>query len=242
MSTRERRRVVSLVPSVTETLLAWGITPLAVTRFCEHPELQSVGGTKNPDVAAIAELHPDLVVMCREENRSEDARALTDMGLRVCDVSPHSLDDVGPALERLARVLGQPVDDATSRADEQPEPLRVRAFVPIWRRPWMTINADTYGSSVLASIGVRNVFDHDGRDTEGDAARYPQTSLDEAAAREPDVVLAPSEPYPFKVRHFDELRKVAPVVAVDGKDLFWWGVRSAVAPGRLRDQIADALS
>ena len=66
-------RVVSLVPSATETLLAWGITPIAVTRFCEQPHLPAVGGTKNPDVAAIVELSPDFVVMCPEENRLEDA-------------------------------------------------------------------------------------------------------------------------------------------------------------------------
>ena len=71
-------RVVSLVPSVTETLLAWQITPVAVTRFCEQPDLPHVGGTKDPDVAAIVELRPDLVVLCDEENRREDADALRD--------------------------------------------------------------------------------------------------------------------------------------------------------------------
>ncbi|MEY2588091.1 MAG: hypothetical protein QOJ67_75, partial [Acidimicrobiaceae bacterium] len=62
-------RIVSLVPSATESLLAWGVTPVAVTRFCEQPELLAVGGTKDPDVAAIVALRPDLVVLCEEENR-----------------------------------------------------------------------------------------------------------------------------------------------------------------------------
>ncbi|MFS8586549.1 MAG: helical backbone metal receptor, partial [Acidimicrobiia bacterium] len=75
-------RVVSLVPSVTETLLAWGVTPVACTRFCEQPDLPHVGGTKDPDVAAIADLAPDLVVMCVEENRREDADALAEAGVR----------------------------------------------------------------------------------------------------------------------------------------------------------------
>ena len=65
-------RVVSLVPSATETLLDWGIDPVACTRFCEQPQLTHVGGTKDPDIHAIAELGPDLVVMDREENRRED--------------------------------------------------------------------------------------------------------------------------------------------------------------------------
>ena len=67
-------RVVSLVPSVTETLLAWGIQPVACTRFCEQPSLHHVGGTKDPDVAAIADLGPDLVVVDEEENRRRGPR------------------------------------------------------------------------------------------------------------------------------------------------------------------------
>ena len=75
-------RVVSLVPSVTETLLAWGVDVIACTRFCEQPELLHVGGTKDPDIAAIVALAPDLVVVDREENRREDAEALDGRGDR----------------------------------------------------------------------------------------------------------------------------------------------------------------
>ena len=83
----------------------------------------------------------------------------------------------------------------------------------------MTMNASTYGSSLLASIGIDNVF--------GDVVdRYPAVTLDEVRARDPDVVLAPSEPYPFGERHRAELETVAPVEFVDGQDLFWWGVRT----------------
>jgi ABC-type enterochelin transport system substrate-binding protein len=69
-------RVVSLVPSVTETLLAWGLPVAACTRFCEQPDLVHVGGTKDPDLDAIVGLEPDVVVMDREENRRDDAEAL----------------------------------------------------------------------------------------------------------------------------------------------------------------------
>ena len=74
-------RVVSLVPSATETLRAWGVDPVACTRFCEQPDLPAVGGTKNPDVAAIVSLAPDLVVLDEEENRREDHDALPAEGL-----------------------------------------------------------------------------------------------------------------------------------------------------------------
>ena len=223
-------RVVSLVPSVTETLLAWGIEPIAVTRFCDAPGLPTVGGTKDPDVAAVVDLGPDLVVMNDEENRREDAEALEAAGLTVHVVPIRSVEDVAPAMAALAQRVGGRIH-AVASAPLIPSPSRRRAFVPIWRRPWMTLNRDTYGSSVLSAIGIDNVF-------ADDADRYPTTSLEEAAARRPDVVLAPSEPYPFGPRHIAELEAVAPVVLVDGRDVFWWGARTPLALTRLARQLA----
>jgi hypothetical protein len=88
----------------------------------------------------------------------------------------------------------------------------------------MTMNADTYGSSVLAHLGVANVF-------AAARERYPEVALDDV--HHVDAVLAPTEPYPFGTRHEAELRTVAPVTFVDGKDLFWWGVRTPAALERL---------
>lgn len=232
-------RVVSLVPSATETLLAWDIEPVAVTRFCEQPELPHVGGTKDPHIDAIVELAPDLVVLCDEENRVEDAEALESAGLRLHTIVIRSVYDVAGEMAKLAAVLGLDADTypavaAATAPLELPEPVlpgtELRAFVPIWRRPWMTLNADTYGSSMLQALGVVNIF--------GDRpTRYPRTDLDEAIARRADVVLAPSEPYPFRERHVPELSQVAPVVLVDGKDLFWWGSRTPAAGHRLRSEL-----
>jgi ABC-type Fe3+-hydroxamate transport system substrate-binding protein len=233
-------RIVSLVPSVTETLLDWGLRPVAVTRFCEQPGFPTVGGTKDPDVAAIVALEPDLVVVNDEENRREDADALAAAGVPLHVTAVRSVADVPPFLAALAAAVGvdpvsSPVapvggEDAPGGDTSDPEAgqrARRRAFVPIWRRPWMTMNADTYGSSVLAAIGVANVY--------ADAAdRYPTLELDHAAARHPDLVLAPSEPYPFRARHVAELETVAADVRlVDGRDLFWWGTRTAGALERL---------
>jgi ABC-type Fe3+-hydroxamate transport system substrate-binding protein len=221
------RRVVSLVPSVTETLLAWGLTPVAVTRFCEAPGVQTVGGTKNPDLAAIADLAPDLVVMDKEENRSADAEALLARGLVVHVTHVRGLNDVAPTLATLAAAVDCPAPDPESFDIGQEEGPRPAAWVPIWRRPWMSISAATYGSTLLAAAGIDNVYGP-ARDA------YPTMTLPEAAALRPDVVLAPSEPYPFKERHRAELETVAPVVWVDGQDLFWWGSRTAGALSRLR--------
>ncbi len=232
-------RVVSLVPSATETLLAWGVTPVACTRFCEQPDLPHVGGTKDPDVDAIVALAPDLVVMCVEENRREDADALAAAGVTTASLSIDGLGDVPTALRMLAALVGadaaaaQDVAEAAAITDPIAEtrPTPLRAFVPIWKRPWMTMSGGTYGSSLLASVGVANVF-------ADAAARYPTVTLDEVRARRPDVVLAPSEPYPFAERHVPLFDDVAPVVLVDGQDLFWWGVRTAGARARLAALVA----
>ena len=232
-------RVVSLVPSVTETLVGWGVPPVACTRFCEQPDLPHVGGTKDPDVAAIAALAPDLVVLCVEENRREDAEALAAAGVVTASLAIDGVADVGPALHMLATLAGvgdraaadlDRLDAVAVGAADVPAP-RLRAFVPIWKRPWMTLSGGTYGSSLLAAVGVANVY--------ADATvRYPTVTLDEVRDRRPDVVLAPSEPYPFAERHVPLFADLAPVVLVDGQDLFWWGRRTPAAIDRLREQLA----
>ena len=221
MTARRRVRVVSLVPSVTETLLAWGVAPVAVTRFCEQPSYEAVGGTKDPDVARIAELAPDLVVVDKEENRREDADALERAGCRLHVVHVTSVDDVAPELDALRAALGLAALEHLPLPS--PRDVGIRAFVPIWKRPWMSIGGDTYGASLLRLLGIEPV--------PSTGERYP--TVDDLAAVDADVVLAPSEPYPFGERHRAELERVAPVVLVDGQDLFWWGARTAAAVRRL---------
>jgi ABC-type Fe3+-hydroxamate transport system substrate-binding protein len=224
-------RIVSLVPSVTETLSAWGVEPIACTRFCERPDLPHVGGTKNPDIEAIIGLAPDLVVVDQQENRREDADALSAAGLRVLALDVRSVDDLAVELAPLAEAVGINRLDLTV---PEVAPLHLSAFVPIWRRPWMTIGGRTYGSEVLSRLGITNVYDDD-------AVDYPQVDLAAVSARAPDLVLVPSEPYEFTDTHLNELRVVAPVVRVDGQDLFWWGARTRAAIDRLHSTVSLRL-
>jgi ABC-type Fe3+-hydroxamate transport system substrate-binding protein len=232
------RRVVSLVPSLTETLLAWGVTPIACTRFCEQPTLTHVGGTKDPDIAAIIALRPDVVLMDREENRLPDAEALEAAGVEVLATHIASVADVATLATVRAR-LGLQAElpgPPTPQSAPAIESIGRSAFVAIWRRPWMTCNAATYGSSMLASIGVRNIFaDH--------AATYPTVTIDEVVDRSPELILLPSEPYPFKSRHVAEWRAAMPdasVRLIDGQDLFWWGARTGPAQRRLAQGLRES--
>jgi ABC-type Fe3+-hydroxamate transport system substrate-binding protein len=221
------RRVVSLVPSDTYTFARLGGAERLVgrTRYCEVPELPDVpvvGGTKDPDVDAIVELAPDVVLMNQEENTLAVAERLHARGLRVLVFFPtratHSIRQVA----RLARLLGDVPNGAKDvvreayRADRE---LRetpatsppVRVFVPIWMDPLMTIHGDTFISDTLAACGAENVFaDRERRyplaadlgEVEPKAAgardtRYPRVTLDEVVARAPELVLLPDEPHPF---------------------------------------------
>lgn len=225
-------RVVSVVPSVTETLAAWGVEPIACTRYCERPDLVHIGGTKNPDIDAIVNLGPDLVVMDVEENRRDDAAALTAAGCNVLALHVDSVEGLPAQLARLAEAVGVP-------APEWPVMARpstgLRAVVPIWRRPWMTVSAATYGSSLLALLGVENV-------AATASVPYPEFTIDEMRAAHPDVVLVPSEPYEFTDAHLAELSVIAPTVRVDGRDLFWWGARTPDAIRRLGQVVDDLIT
>ena len=219
--------VVSLVPSVTETLIAWGIQPIACTRFCERPEIKSVGGTKDPDVEAIRSLAPDLVIVDQEENRLDDYQALVGSDLTVEALHVTSLPDVASQIAHLASIF-----DVEWTCSPGPPKLsrNLTAFVPIWKRPWMTIGARTYGVSLLEHLGIEVLFS-------GYNESYPTIDEGTISALSPDIVLAPSEPYPFGKRHLKELERIAPTFFVDGQDLFWWGSRTEDAIQRLDAQL-----
>lgn len=170
------RRVVSLVPSLTEAVAATAPGLLAgATNWCSHPAglgVRRIGGTKNPDVPAIIDLAPDLVIANEEENREPDLAALREAGL---DVLVTEVRDLGQAFAELHRVLADGcglsrpgwLDDAEAAWRALPAPVtRRRAVVPVWRRPWMVLGRDTFAGDLLARLGVDNAC-------AGHADRYP---------------------------------------------------------------------
>ena len=219
-------RIVSLVPSVTETLTAWNRVPIACTRFCERPDLEHVGGTKNPDIARIEALRPDLIVMDAEENRREDYDALIDRGLTVCVLHIRSLRDVSPSkLEELALTVGVTWRrlELTSRC----QCVFERSFPYGGIRGWPSVRLPTE-ASLLQQVGVENVYEGDGVT---ESTRRGWSTL-------PGRRDCPKRAYPFSVLSC-ELESVAPTYFVDGKDLFWWGHRTARALARLAIAIKE---
>jgi ABC-type Fe3+-hydroxamate transport system substrate-binding protein len=222
--TAPARRVVSLVPSLTEALAATAPERLVgVTDWCTHPaglDVPRVRGTKNPDLAAVRVLAPDLVVANQEENRELDVRRLREAGVAVwvtrIETVPEALASMGRLLEEA---LGLPEPDWLAEARRLwggpvPEP-RARVAVPIWRDPWMVVGAGTYTGDLLARAGLANTM-------AGIEGRYPRVEVADIEASRPDVVLLPDEPYVFGQTDGPEAFTV-PTRLIEGRLITWYG-------------------
>lgn len=237
----ELRRLVSLVPNLSEVLWWWRLTDrvVAVTDWCVAPptafdRAARMRGTKNPDTAQIAALEPDLVVANEEENRELDVRRLRDAGVAVYVTRVRTVVDAADSLARLGSVLGvqragaglqQSIVRGLDRVPRDVAPLTT--FCPVWRDPWMATGRATFAGDLLARCGFAVV-------PAGDEQRYPRVTLDDIADHDPDVVLLPDEPYAFGPddrRTFAGWR--ARVRLVDGTALTWWGPRTPDAIGDL---------
>jgi ABC-type Fe3+-hydroxamate transport system substrate-binding protein len=237
------RRIISLIPSITEIFFSLGVGDrvVGVTKFCTEPAegvagKPKVGGQKNPRLDAIIALKPDLIVANVEENRREDVEAMRAAGLRVLVTYPRSvregirlIQDLGVLTDTSAQseAIATRCEAALAEVEQATvDRAAVRVFCPIWRNPYMTINHDTFIHDVLRVCGGENIFlDH--------SERYPRVNLGEVAARKPEVILLPDEPFPFGEKHLAEFRALGEVPAVrtgrlhllDGKVLSWYGPR-----------------
>ncbi len=236
-------RIVSLVPSVTETLFALGAgaTLVGVTDFCVHPadgvaRLPRVGGTKNPNLAAIRSLAPDLVLANKEENRRRDVEALQAAGVRVFVTYARSVREAIDEIRILGRIcasepraatIAVEVEDALADAtagngDRRP----TMTIALIWRDPFMAVGGDTFAHDLLVCCGAQNPFASTG------GRRYPRVERRDLEAAQPEVILLPTEPYAFGERDQAELltldcpaARAGRVHVVEGELLSWYGPR-----------------
>ena len=235
-------RVVSLVPSLTEAVAATVPSSLvAATTWCTHPadlDVARVRGTKNPDLRAIAALRPDLVIANQEENRRIDVERLRAEGIAVWVTDIRSVHGAFASLTRLCTdALRVDVPAWLHAAEDvwrdEAAADHVRVAVPIWRDPWMVLGRDTFAGDVLRLLGCTNVFD-------ADPDRYPHTSVAVIAARRPDIVVLPDEPYPFSAQDGPEQFAPGTTRLVSGRLLTWYGPSLVDARAELTRQLAAA--
>jgi ABC-type Fe3+-hydroxamate transport system substrate-binding protein len=271
------QRLVSLVPSLTEILFDFGCGAevVGITDYCTEPAIEvaqkmRIGGTKNPNFTAILALQPDLVFAVAEENRRDDVARLEAAGIPVYVFEPVTVRDGIELLWRVAEMLAcreavaaslQAIEDiyAETQTLTATRPS-ARVFCPIWKDPYMTINAGTYVHDMLRVCGGDNIFaERDrrfplaadlgqqpertgSRDTERDR-RYPRVTLEEMAVLRPDVILLPDEPYVFSEADVADFTAFTDVPAVseqriyliDGKILSWYGPRIGQSLRTLRE-------
>ncbi len=236
-------RVISLVPSLSQTMCDLGIGSrlVGITSFCDSPTeflqgVRRIGGTKTPKLDRITSLKPDLVLANAEENRKEDVLELERRGIPVWVTFPRNIPQATHMLRRLGEVLNvaeeaaQVADRISARttelrrrASEHPE---ITVFHPIWKNPYMHFNEDTWLHQALSWVGGRNP-------TANASLRYPVVTLQEMAVAGVEVALLPDEPYRFKEKEVAEVtaelrREGAPLrrsVSVSGKAGTWHGCR-----------------
>jgi len=244
---RPAQRIVSLVPSISETLhyLGAGTQLVGLTRFCEKPWSQykakeRVGGVKDPDLEKIAWLKPDLILCNKEENRKDVVEELRELA----PVHVSYVVDVGGA-ERLLADLGvltdhreqaqamvQQIEAGRKRAPELARNFIFRRVAHlVWKDPYMTISPDTYIYQVLREAGLEPVVPRIQR-------RYPQVDDDFFREFDPGAVFFPDEPYKFTFGDIDEFRERFADLAcvqhdglykVDGATITWYGYRTTLA-------------
>ncbi|MGF1607334.1 MAG: helical backbone metal receptor [Rhodothalassiaceae bacterium] len=240
------RRIVSLCPSTTETVIALAGADRLVgrTAYCTRPAdtvaaIAEVGGTKTVDVDAVARLNPDLIVSVREENDRSQIDALAQRFATIV-LDPIDIDTMLAAVRLIGQAVGQAaagadlaqqIDQALSRlaaAGQQ------RVLYLIWRKPFMAAGAGTYIDALLRRLGLLNAAAQL-------PGRYPALTAASITAVRPAIVLAASEPFPFKAKHLVELEAVfgCPALLVDGEAFGWHGVRLLQAVTILRDTVRD---
>ena len=249
------KRVVSLIPSITETLFDLGVgdAVAGISKYCVHPEdgvkqKQKVGGQKNPDFEVIEKINPDLIILNQEENKPEHIEWLS-RRYKTWVTYPRSFKDA----ECLVRELGQ-VFSVESKAAEFAGQItdsiaelhlnhrkKRRALYLIWRNPWMSINQDTFIHSAMNLHGLENVWAQKND-------RYFEVSSKDIESADPDVIILPDEPYHFKEKHKSEFMHLSisavrnnRIFLADGTYFCWYGTRTAKASRYIHEHILSRL-
>ncbi|KAA0128588.1 ABC transporter substrate-binding protein [Chryseobacterium sp. SN22] len=241
-------KVVSLVPSITEALFDLGLTEHEVvgrTKFCIHPaekvkHVAVIGGTKNINIDKIRALQPDLILANKEENIKEQVEALMDdfkvivTNVETVEDNYYLLKNLGKLLnkEDLAQAFNLKIYEVLNQAAID---SKLKAAYLIWNNPYMTVGSDTFIHKILAEIGFENLFK--------DRKRYPEITTEDLAGA--DLIMLSSEPFPFKEKHIEELRKVYPdkkIMIVDGEAFSWYGTHIAKCGDYFKELIHEVTA
>lgn len=226
------KRIISLVPSLTELLIDLGLKENMAgrTKFCVHPEdevesIEIIGGTKNPDIEHITSLAPDFILANKEENKKKDIEKLS-IATTTMVTEIDSVSDALIAIHEIGQLFNRETEAAkiieriNKAMAAKPETPPLRTIYLIWKNPWMSVGKGTYIHDVMQMYNLENLFENQ--------RRYPRTTLPEMQDLNPELILLSTEPYPFKEKNITELQELFPdakVELVNGEWFSWYGSR-----------------
>jgi iron complex transport system substrate-binding protein len=232
------RRIVSLAPSLTETIYALGLQNHLVgdTEYCDYPpdaqKKTKVGGGIDPSLEIIAALHPDIVLVTKAFNRLETVNSLESLGISAYATDPHTVDEIIASSKKLSDILGAPEAGSSVAGDMQHRlgdlQLRLGAQPPkrvlfvVWTQPLISIGKNTFIADALRRAGAVSIVD-----SEQD---WPQVSLEEVAHLQPDFLV-------FADSHSDSSSSTVEVLAT----LPGWSIVEAVSRRHIA-VISDAVN
>lgn len=234
-------KVISLVPSITETLFDLGLSSdeiIGRTKFCIHPKelvktVEIIGGTKNLNIDKIRSLKPDLIIANKEENVKEQVEELM-KDFKVLVTNVETLEDNYYLIKQLGHILGkeekaQFFNLKTYEAFDIPKPEnKLKVAYLIWKDPYMTVGGDTFISRILEELGFQNLFK--------DQKRYPEVQLEDLRAA--NLIFLSSEPFPFKEKHIAGIQDICidqKIMIVDGEAFSWYGSHLAKCGNIIRN-------
>lgn len=229
-------RIISLVPSITELLYDLSLENeiVGITKFCVHPDRwyknkPRVGGTKNVNIETVHFIKPDLIIANKEENVKDQIEDLAkSYDVFVTDVN--NLADALIMIKNIGILTGrkQQAYEIAHNIQIKFETLKsllykkrnIKAVYLIWKNPYMTIGGDTFINDMMQHCGLENIF--------SSRKRYPEISIDEIRESGCELIILPSEPYPFKQTHLHEIQLQIPntkIILADGEMFSWYGSR-----------------
>ena len=247
LNTPPPKRIISLVPSITELLFYLDLEEsiVGITKFCIRPKdliltKTKIGGTKNINITKIKSLNPDLIIANKEENVEAQIKTLAEeFSILLTDV-----DDLAGALDMIKNI-GQ----LTNRIAKSNNLINIientfgQILLPtnkintaylIWKNPYMTVGGDTYINDMLNHCGLQNIFSN--------KKRYPEVEIDEIKSLNCKLLLLSTEPYPFKQQHIEELKIELPntlIILVDGEMFSWYGSRLLFSAKYFKDLMSS---
>ncbi|MDO3693529.1 helical backbone metal receptor [Wenyingzhuangia sp. chi5] len=232
------KKIVSLVPSITETLYDLNLEDniVGITKFCVHPvhfkhTKTIVGGTKDAKIDKIKELQPDIVFCNKEENTPEIVKQLQEF-TQVYVTVVNNIEDAVRMIQKMGLMLNRRVDAQliSNKINLKLEDFNwfIKDFEVkksayfIWYNPWMAAGDNTFINSLLTLNKFDNIY-------KNKKESYPTIEAKRIRLEgDPDFVFFSSEPFPFKDKHVFEMGRFthhASAVYVDGEMFSWFGSR-----------------